>query len=37
VCIVGAQGEALQRFMVTHDRSGLKDMGVALLEGRQAA
>src|SRR5664279_288177 len=26
VCIVGAQGEALQRFMVTHDRSGLKDL-----------
>ena len=31
VCIVGAQGEALQRFMVTHDRSGLKDMVRRLL------
>jgi transposase len=26
VCIVGAEGQALQRFMVTHDRAGLKDM-----------
>ncbi len=31
VCIVGAEGEALQRFMVTHDRSGLKDMVRRLL------
>jgi transposase len=31
VCIVGAQGEALQRFMITHDRSGLKDMVRRLL------
>jgi len=31
VCIVGAQGEALQRFMITHDRAGLKDMVRRLL------
>lgn len=31
VCIVGAEGEALQRFMVTHDRAGLKDMVSRLL------
>jgi transposase len=31
VCIVGAEGEALQRFMVTHDRAGLKDMVRRLL------
>ena len=31
VCIVGTQGEALQRFMATHDRSGLKDMVRRLL------
>lgn len=26
VCIVGPEGEALQRFMIKHDRAGLKDM-----------
>jgi transposase len=31
VCIVGSQGEALQRFVVTHDRAGLKDMVRRLL------
>ena len=31
VCIVGAEGEALQRFMVTHDRAGLTDMVRRLL------
>jgi transposase len=31
VCIVGAEGEALQRFMITHDRAGLKDMVRRLL------
>jgi transposase len=31
VCIVGAGGEALQRFMVSHDRAGLKDMVRRLL------
>jgi transposase len=31
VCIVGTEGEALQRFMVTHDRAGLKDMVSRLL------
>jgi transposase len=31
VCIVGAEGEALQRFMVSHDRAGLTDMVRRLL------
>ena len=31
VCIVGTEGQALQRFMATHDRSGLKDMVRRLL------
>ena len=31
VCIVGAEGEALQRFMVTHDRAGLTNMVHRLL------
>src|SRR6478672_3415076 len=31
VCIVGAEGEALQRFMITHDRAGLKEMVRRLL------
>jgi Transposase len=31
VCIVGSEGEALQRFMVKHDRAGLKDMVRRLL------
>src|SRR6476660_5604778 len=31
VCIVGPEGEALQRFMIKHDRAGLKDMARRLL------
>jgi transposase len=31
VCIVGTEGQALQRFMATHDRSRLKDMVRRLL------
>src|SRR5690349_12530664 len=31
VCIVDSQGEALQRFMITHDRAGLKDLVRRLL------
>jgi transposase len=31
VCIVGPEGEALQRFMIKHDRAGLKDMVRRLL------
>jgi transposase len=31
VCIVGTEGQALQRFMATHDRAGLKDMVRRLL------
>ena len=31
VCVVGAEGEALQRFMIKHDRPGLKDMVRRLL------
>ena len=31
VCIVGPEGEALQRFMIKHDRAGLKDMTRRLL------
>jgi transposase len=30
-CIVGNEGEAIQRFMVSHDRAGLKDMVSRLL------
>jgi len=31
VCVVGPEGEALQRFMIKHDRAGLKDMVRRLL------
>ena len=31
VCIVGPEGEATQRFMVQHNRAGLKDMVRRLL------
>jgi transposase len=31
VCIVGPEGEATQRFMIKHDRAGLKDMVRRLL------
>ena len=37
VCVVGGQGEALERFTVRHDAAGLRQMAARLLRAGDAA